>query len=144
MNEPMNKSLSWSYLSQLSVNYFGWAFCWFVASAYIVPNILLGMVDNSVKNSRLGLMTGVANILLLALLPLFGTISDRLRSRVGRRRPFYLSAILASSLITILYVPSRYYPVLFALVFLIHAAEASWFHQLQSDWADIPPGRFAQ
>jgi MFS family permease len=120
-------NVRWSYLSQLSVNYFGWAFCWFIASAYIVPNMMLGMVDNSVKNSRLGFMTGVANILLLALLPLLGTISDRLRSKIGRRRPFYLSAILASSIITILYVPSRYYPVLFALVFLIHGAEASWF-----------------
>jgi MFS family permease len=127
MNKTATGEKSWSYLSQLSVNYFGWAFCWFVASAYIVPNMLLGMVDNSVKNSRLGLMTGVSNILLLALLPLLGTISDRLRSRVGRRRPFYLFAALLVSVITILVVPSRHFPILFALVFLMHGAEACWF-----------------
>jgi len=111
----------------MSVNYFGWSFCWFVASAYIVPNILLGMVDNSVKNVRLGVMTGVSNILLLALLPLLGTISDRLRSSGGRRRPFYLTAALGASALTLLLVPSGFYPILFALVFLLHGAEACWF-----------------
>ena len=127
MNEQAEAPRSWPYLSQLSINYFGWLFCWMIASAYIIPNILLDMVDNSVKNSRLGLMTGVSNILLLILLPLVGTVSDRLRWRLGRRRPFYLSAALAVSVITLLTVSSRYYPVLFVLVFLMHGVEACWF-----------------
>ncbi len=127
MTEPISESKSWSYLSQLSINYFGWIFCWFIATAYIVPNVLLGMVDNSVKNSRLGLMTGVSNIFLLILLPLVGTMSDRSRSKLGRRRPFYLSAALSVSVLTLLLVPSRYYPVLFLLLFLMHGGEACWY-----------------
>jgi MFS family permease len=127
MNEPVKESRSWLYLSQLSVNYFGWIFCWIIASVYMIPNMLLGVVDDSVKNSRLGLMTGVSNILLLAMLPLVGATSDRLRWRLGRRRPFYLTAVLAVSVLTLLVVPSRYFAVLFALLFLMHGAEACWF-----------------
>jgi MFS family permease len=127
MNEPTRESKSWLYLSQLSVNYFGWIYCWIIATNYMIPNMLLGVVDDSVKNSRLGLMTGVSNILLLLLLPLVGTISDRLRWRLGRRRPFYLLAVFLISGLALLAVPSQYFPVLFVLLVLMHGAEACWF-----------------
>lgn len=127
MNEPATESRSWPYLSQLSVNYFGWSFCWTIAMSYIVPNTLLGLVDDSVKNSRLGMIAGVSHLLVLILVPLVGTLSDRLRSRLGRRRPFYLSGILALSLITILIVPSQYYLALLVLAFLMHGAQTCWY-----------------
>jgi len=127
MNQSTKEFKSWPYFSQLSINYFGWTFCWAIATAYMIPNMLLRLVDDSVKNTRLGLMAGASNVLLLILVPLVGTLSDRLRSRLGRRRPFYLSAILAVSVFTLLVVPSRYYLVLFVLMVLMHGAEACWF-----------------
>ncbi len=127
MNQSTNEPKSWPYLSQLSVNYFGWSFGWTIAMSYMIPNMLLRLVDDSVKNTRLGLMAGVSNAVLLILVPLVGTLSDRLRSRLGRRRPFYLSAILAVSVFTLLVVPSRYFLVLFGLMFLMHVVEAGWF-----------------
>ena len=127
MNETKKELESWPYLSQLSVNYFGWVFCWTIATAYMVPNTLLKMVDDSVKNTRLGLMLGVSNVLVLILVPLVGTLSDRLRSSLGRRRPFYLPATLAVCACILIIVRSRYYSVLFVLMFLMHGAEACWF-----------------
>ncbi len=127
MNKPNNDGKSWKHLSQLSVNYFGWAFCWIIGTSYMIPNMLLRMVDDSVKNTRLGLMTGASNVLLLILLPLIGTLSDRSHSRLGRRRPFYFSAALSVSVLTLLVVTSRNYAFLFLLLVLMHGAEACWF-----------------
>jgi MFS family permease len=122
MSEQVETPKSWPYLSQLSVNHFGWAFCWTIATAYLVPNVLLTMVDDSVKNARLGMMAGVSNVLVLILIPLIGTLSDRSKAKLGRRRPFYLSASVGVSVFILLLVPSPNYPVLFAVMVLMHVA----------------------
>lgn len=112
---------------QLSVNYLGWAFCWTTATAYMVPNALLKMVDDSVKNSRLGLMASLANLLLLFLTPLFGVVSDNSTSRFGRRRPFYLPAAAAMSVLLLMVLGCRRYLFLLALLVMMHGALALWF-----------------
>lgn len=127
MTESAKKSEDWSYLVQLSFNYFGWAFCWTTASAYMVPNVLLRMVDDSVKNARLGLMTGASNMLVIILIPLIGTLSDRASSRFGRRRPFYLPAAFAMSALVLMVVRCQEYLFLLALLVLMHGALALWF-----------------
>ncbi len=127
MNQLAKESKSWPYLSQLGVNFFGWSMCWTIAMSYMVPNALLVMVDDSVKNTRLGLMAGASNVLVLILIPLVGTLSDRLQSKFGRRRPFYLSASILAGVSVVLIVPIRYYPFLFALMLMMHVAQACWF-----------------
>ncbi|MBI5116997.1 MFS transporter [Candidatus Poribacteria bacterium] len=127
MNDQYKMPENWGYLSQISLNYLGWFFCWTVATSYMMPNALLRMVDDSIKNTRLGLMAGAANVLLLILLPLVGTLSDRSRWRIGRRRPFYLLAALSMVLLASLVVRCRYYPMLLTLLVAMHAAEACWF-----------------
>jgi MFS family permease len=118
---------SWPYLSQLSVNYFGWVFCWTIATTYMVPNVLLRLVDNSVKNTRLGLMSGAANLGVIILIPLIGSLSDRTRSGLGRRRPYFLSAAFAVSLFLVLVVGCSRYIYLLALLVLMHVGLALWF-----------------
>lgn len=127
MNESAKDTRSWPYLSQLGVNFFGWSICWTIATAYMVPNALLTMVDDSVKNTRLGLMAGASSVLVLILVPLVGTLSDRLRSKFGRRRPFYLPASFLVGVSVVLIAPSRYYPFLFALMLMMHVAQGCWF-----------------
>ncbi|GAB4349142.1 MAG: hypothetical protein Kow0099_32040 [Candidatus Abyssubacteria bacterium] len=125
-NAPRS-SEGWGYLGQLSLNYFGWLFCWSIAATYMVPNALLKMVDNAEKNTRFGLMVGVSNVFMLALIPLVGTLSDRLRWRLGRRRSFFLPAAFAVGVFILLVVRCRHYPALFALLVLMHGAYACWF-----------------
>ncbi len=122
-----HKAESWGYLGQLSYNYFGWFFCWTIATSYMMPNALLKMVDDSVKNTRLGLMAGVANIFLLVLVPLIGAMSDRLQWALGRRRPFYFTAALSVTFFILLIVRCHSYSMLFALLVMMHGAYACWF-----------------
>ena len=127
MNNPIKKQDNWSYLTQLSINYLGWAFCWTTASAYIVPNVLLRLVDDSVKNARLGLMTSAGNVLVIILIPLIGVLSDRSQSRFGRRRPFYLAAACIVGVLVLLAVGSRHFLFLMLLLVLMHGALALWW-----------------
>ena len=126
MNEQTKTSDSWPYLVQISFNYLGWFLCWTVATGYIVPNMLLKMVNDSEKNTRLGLMFGAANGVMLIMVPLVGTLSDRLQWRLGRRRPFYLSATFSVAILILLVARSNYYATLFALMLLMHAAYSLW------------------
>ncbi|GAB4354469.1 MAG: hypothetical protein Kow0099_38620 [Candidatus Abyssubacteria bacterium] len=112
---------------QLSVNYLGWAFCWTTATAYMVPNALLTMVDDSVKNARLGLITSLANVCVIILVPLFGVLSDRTMSRFGRRRPFYLTASVVMGALLLMVTRCRAYMLLLVLAMLMHGALALWF-----------------
>jgi MFS family permease len=125
-NTPRS-SEGWGYLAQLSFNYFGWLFCWTVAASYMVPNTLLRMVDDAEKNTRFGLMVGVSNVFMLVVIPLAGTLSDRLRWRLGRRRSFYLPSALAVGALIFLVVRCRYYSALFVLMMLMHGTYACWF-----------------
>lgn len=127
MADSVDRSERWSFLTQLSFNYLGWAFCWTIVSSYMVPNTLLGLVDDSVKNARLGLMTGSGNLMIIILIPLIGALSDRTRSRFGRRRPFYLPAAFAMLALAILIVGCNQYLFLLTIVVLGHAALALWF-----------------
>ncbi|RJP68997.1 MAG: MFS transporter [Candidatus Abyssobacteria bacterium SURF_17] len=127
MTNKTTPSENWRYLSQLSINYLGWAACWTVATSYLVPNTLLRMVDDSVKNTRLGLMSGAGNLFLIILIPLVGALSDRMGSQWGRRRPFYLAAAFAMSVLVLLVVRSQFYLMLLALLVLMHGALALWF-----------------
>lgn len=120
-------SHTWSYLSQLSVNYFGWVFCWTIATSYMIPNTLLKIVDDSVKNTRLGLMSGAGNIMVIILIPVIGSLSDRTRWGMGRRKPYFVFAVLAMSVWTVLTAGCRNFWELLALMVLMHASMAMWF-----------------
>ncbi len=88
--------------------------------------MLLRMVNDSEKNTRLGLMFGAANVVMLIMVPLVGTLSDRLQWPLGRRRPFYLSATFAVVFFIIMVARSNYYVTLFLLMLLMHAAYSLW------------------
>lgn len=60
----------------------------------LVPKILKETFD--LPESVSGYIMAADNVLALLLLPLFGGISDRCKSRMGRRRPFILFGTLAA------------------------------------------------
>jgi MFS family permease len=127
MKSSTESRRSWPYLSQLSINYLGWVFCWTIATSYLVPNTLLNLVDDSIKNTRLGIMSGAGNIMVIILIPLIGSLSDRTRSDVGRRRPYFLLAACAMGVLVLLIARSQRFIELLALMVLMHASLALWF-----------------
>ena len=65
----------------------------------IIPKILTDKFGMNQAYS--GIIMALDNILALFMLPLFGAISDRCRSRLGRRTPFILIGTIAASVLLI-------------------------------------------
>lgn len=83
-------------LVAMNVYWFGLAFMWNALHPIVLPALLLRFVPEGLKNTYLGAMTFAGLILAMAVQPLAGGLSDRTRSRVGRRRPWILAGTLAS------------------------------------------------
>jgi Na+/melibiose symporter-like transporter len=78
----------------MNVYWFGMAFLWNGLHPIILPALLLRFVPESLKNTTLGGITFVGLILAMVIQPLAGGLSDRTRSRWGRRRPWILVGVL--------------------------------------------------
>ncbi len=83
-------------LVTMNVYWFGLAFMWNALHPIVLPALLLRFVPEGLKNTTLGAMTFAGLILAIAVQPLAGGLSDRTRSRMGRRRPWILAGTLAT------------------------------------------------
>ena len=103
----------------MNVYWFGMAFLWNGLHPIILPALLLRFVPESLKNTTLGGVTFVGLILAMVIQPLAGGLSDRTRSRWGRRRPWILVGVLLSLLILVgMALASSLWGLLAAYLFL--------------------------
>lgn len=69
-----------------------------------IPIMLDKMLDDSIsaKNTIVNFIMSVDNILALVLLPLFGVISDRTHTRIGKRMPYILVGTVSAAVFLVL------------------------------------------
>ncbi len=65
----------------------------------IIPKILTDKFGMSQANS--GIVMALDNVLALFMLPLFGTLSDKCRSKLGKRTPFILFGTVAAAVLLV-------------------------------------------
>ncbi len=80
----------------MNVYWFGLAFMWNALHPLVLPALLLHFVPDALKNTYLGAMTFVGLVLAMIVQPIAGALSDRTRTRWGRRRPWMVGGTLAS------------------------------------------------
>ena len=68
-----------------------------LASALVTVPLRVGEVDPHGKESSLGLVAGVGALVAVVANPLFGRLSDRTTSRLGRRRPWLVGGVLGGT-----------------------------------------------
>lgn len=66
-----------------------------MTAALLTLALKADQLDASTATTTISLSSGIAGVFTLVALPLVGTLSDRSRSRAGRRRPFLLGSALA-------------------------------------------------
>ena len=89
-----------SYKRTLLVGFAFFLICAFwQAYDALIPKILTDKFGMNQANS--GIIMALDNILALFMLPLFGAISDKCRSRLGKRTPFILAGTLAAAALLI-------------------------------------------
>jgi Na+/melibiose symporter-like transporter len=74
-------------LFTINTYWFGLSIMWNSLHVLILPAVLLEYVPETHKNTYLGLMTFVGLIIAMIIQPVAGLLSDRMKSRWGRRRP---------------------------------------------------------
>ena len=88
------RPLSTGYVAALTLMWGALSFHWTVLTNNILPTRALQFADETTKGSVLGWVT-VAGALVATLTgPIIGVLSDRSRSRWGRRRPFLIAGML--------------------------------------------------
>ena len=99
MSAPQTIRLSTGRQLSLASFWFGISFLWGSFLAVVLPFILLpehpgpgnpALVAASDKNTALAVLEGLGLILAIVVQPAAGALSDRLRTRWGRRRPLIL------------------------------------------------------
>jgi MFS family permease len=73
---------------------------WLTVVPIIIPDQVAGIVgpNNTAKEGISGSIIGAGAAVALVISPIAGALSDRLHARRGRRRPFLVSGMLASSI----------------------------------------------
>jgi len=79
--------------------YVGLAFMSICAFWQVYDNIIPLILENTfhLSSTMTGAVMGLDNILALFLLPLFGALSDRTNTRIGRRMPYILFGTIAAA-----------------------------------------------
>ena len=81
-------------LVAISVYAFALGFLWNTLNPLVIP-YLVNKLEPELKNTYLGLISAVGLVLAMVVQPLAGGLSDRSRSRWGRRRPYIVAGTLA-------------------------------------------------
>jgi Na+/melibiose symporter-like transporter len=89
---------------------------WQSLHSIILPQRLLDIVPENLKNTYLGILTIIGLLLAMFVQPFAGGISDRSRFNWGRRRPF----ILVGGAATVLLVPGIGWASGFITIFIIY------------------------
>lgn len=79
--------MSGAGLFALNANWVGLSFMWNALHPIVLPALLVDLVPSESKNTYLGLLTFAGLVIAMVLQPASGALSDRWRSRFGRRRP---------------------------------------------------------
>lgn len=83
----MKESVSAANLLALNANWVGLSFMWNALHPIVLPVLLVDLVPSHSKNTYLGLLTFSGLLIAMVLQPISGSLSDRWKSRYGRRRP---------------------------------------------------------
>ena len=80
-------------LAAISVYAFALSFLWNTVNPLVLP-YMISRLEPSFKNTFLGLISAAGLVVATVVQPLAGGLSDRSRSRWGRRRPFILAGTM--------------------------------------------------
>ena len=140
MREKHAFSVSKTFL--LGFGFFGVSVIWSLYNAY-VPIFLKSTFG--LRSSVIGSIMTIDNIFAIALLPFLGALSDRTRTRLGRRRPYIL---VGASLALIFFVLVPYFNTLQILglmmlaIILMNLSMALFRSPVVALMPDITPSKY--
>ena len=92
----------------LSLYWFATNTHWTAILMVLLPAQVLQMVPEDVKGQTVGLILGLGAAVSMVVAPFFGALSDRIRTRWGRRKPFLMIGVVGNvvGLVAVAYIPT--------------------------------------
>ncbi|TAN31919.1 MFS transporter [bacterium] len=85
---PFGRRLGHLDLALLSVYWIAIGYLWTSLGGLIIPDLVLQLAGREHEGVALGFLEGIGSLMAVIWQPVVGAVSDRTRSRFGRRRPF--------------------------------------------------------
>ena len=130
-----------NYFARISVLGFGFTALAASFTIVILPTRVLDFAPEESKNTYLGILSFVGLLIAVAVQPIAGGFSDRLRSRWGRRRPFIVGGTVASLPLLVAAGVAPTYVLLFLFICLLQLASNVAMGPYQALVRDLVPGR---
>lgn len=73
-------------------------FLWLPLGSQVIPGLVVPIVGNSLKGTATAILEGFGTAVAVFWQPVMGTISDRTRSRFGRRKPYIFVGTVGSAI----------------------------------------------
>jgi MFS family permease len=125
----------------LSVYWIAIGYLWTSLGGLILPDLVRHLVGNEHKGLALGAMEGFGSLMAVIWQPVAGAISDRSRTRFGRRHPFIVVGTLGDVLFLVGLALSGSYWLVVIFYFLLQTASNTAQGPYQGLMPDVVPER---
>jgi MFS family permease len=123
----------------LSLYWIAIGYMWTSLGGLIIPDLVLQLVGRGHEGFALGVLEGVGSIMAVVWQPIAGALSDRTRSRLGRRHPFILAGTIGDVLFLIGLALAGSFGLVLIFYFLLQTASNTAQGPYQGLMPDIVP-----
>ncbi len=114
-------------------------YLWQSLGTLILPDLVQQLVGPGDKGKALSLLEGIGTVMAIVWQPMMGAVSDRSRSRFGRRRPFIFGGTVADVVFLLGLALSGSYWLLVVFYFLLQTASNTAQGPYQGLQPDVVP-----
>jgi MFS family permease len=106
----------------LSIYWVAIGYLWTSLGGLIIPDLVVDLVGTTHKGFALGVLEGIGSLMAVIWQPVVGAVSDRTRSRWGRRHPFIVAGTVGDVIFLIGLALSGSYWMVVIFYFLLQTA----------------------
>jgi MFS family permease len=123
----------------LSIYWVAIGYLWTSLGGLIIPDMVIQFVGRRHEGVALGVLEGIGSLMAVVWQPVIGAVSDRTRSRWGRRRPFILVGTVGDVIFLIGLALSGTYWLVVIFYFLLQTASNTAQGPYQGLMPDVVP-----
>ena len=123
----------------LSIYWIAIGYLWTSLGALIIPDLVIDLVGRRHEGVALGVLEGIGSLMAVVWQPVVGAVSDRTRSRWGRRRPFIFAGTIGDVIFLVGLALSGTYWLLVLFYFLLQTASNTAQGPYQGLMPDVVP-----
>jgi MFS family permease len=136
---PARRNLNHLDFVVLSLYWVAIGYLWTSLGGLIIPDIVLQLVGREHEGLALGVLEGVGSLMAVVWQPIAGALSDRTRSRFGRRHPFIVVGTVGDVLFLVGLALSGSFGLVLIFYFLLQTASNTAQGPYQGLMPDVVP-----